>query len=67
MTKEQIDFLKSLDPNQTDGTFQSIFMQEDLSAVPFEKLARKLISALKHEKDFLVADNINLSRRLDAI
>lgn len=61
MTKDQIEFLKSLDTTAVDGTIQSVLIQENLTKVSFENVSRFLLMNLVREKQFLIQDNIRLS------
>lgn len=63
MTREQIEFIKSLDKDATSGTIQSILIREDLQQMPYTKALEFLIRSLKSEKDFLIEDNIKLSKQ----
>jgi len=61
MKLDEILFLKSLDPDEVDGTIQSVLMREDLAQVPFVHALKFLVKSLKDEKDSLVEDNVRLS------
>lgn len=60
MTKEQIAFLKSLDPNGNDGTIQSMLLNPNITAEPFDQVAKALLLQLMIEKNFLVKQNIQV-------
>jgi len=64
MKKEQIEFLKSLDPDGIDGTIQSVLMREDLDQCPFENALMFLLKQTMAEKSFLIKQNIELSNGL---
>lgn len=61
MTKDEITFLKQLDPKGLDGTIQSILLSEQgkLESVPFNVLAKKLIQQLFNEKWTLIRERMN--------
>lgn len=65
MTREQIEFLKSLDKEQMDGTIQSVLLSEGLTTKSFESVCKHLLLNLKAEKDHLIQDNIRLSKELN--
>lgn len=60
MKHQEIEFIKSLDPEEIDGTIQSILMREDLQYVPFIEILKFLVKAQVGEKLFLVKQNISL-------
>ena len=64
MTKDQFEFIKSLDKSSMDGTIQSVLIREGLHEVPYVKVLEFLVSTLKSEKDFLVKQNITLSNQV---
>lgn len=61
MKKEDIDFIKSLDPSCTDGTIQFFLMEEKFKVAPFEEVAKHLLRQLIREKRYLVEQNTELS------
>lgn len=60
MKKEQIAFLKSLDPDGKDGTIQAMLMNPNITAEPFDQVAKALLLQLMIEKNFLVKQNIQV-------
>lgn len=67
MNKEQEEFFRSLDEEGLDGTVQSLLLNDNLEAVPFEKAAKFLITRLFEEKQALVQDNIKLSNLVEEL
>lgn len=65
MNRENINFLRSLDPEGCDGTLQSVLLDEGITTKPFDAVAMHLLKQLKLEKDFLIRDNIRLSKELN--
>lgn len=65
MNREQIEFIKSLDKEQMDGTIQSVLLSEGLTIKSFDAVCRHLLVNLKAEKDYLIRDNIKLSKELE--
>lgn len=65
MNRQQIDFLKALDPQGLDGTIQNILLQKELHSVPFEKVCMVLLTQFIKEKQSLVIDNIRLTKMLN--
>lgn len=65
MNRQQIDFLKALDPQGLDGTIQNILLQKELHSVPFEKVCMVLLTQFTKEKQSLVIDNIRLTKMLN--
>lgn len=61
MTKDQIEFLQSLDKEGMDGTIQTVLMSDNLQVVSFVSVLTHLVKQLKAEKDSLIKDNIKLS------
>lgn len=61
MNKEQIDFIRSLDPDGIDGTIQVFLAHNKLNEVPFEFVAKKIMQQLVNDKRSLVLDNVRLS------
>lgn len=61
MNKEQIDFIRSLDPDGIDGTIQIFLMQKNLNEIPFEAVAKEIMKNLVNEKRFLMIQNTQLS------
>jgi hypothetical protein len=57
MNLNQQLWMKSLDPDQMYGTLQRILMEENLSAVPFEQVAKHLISAMMQERETFLKEN----------
>lgn len=64
MTPHQIDWIKSLDEKETDGTIRSILFREDLVDLSYESVLEFLVRALKREKDFLSKQNKELCDRI---
>ena len=64
MNLNQIEFLKSLDPNQEYGTIQRVLMEENLSIIPFENVAKYLISTMMDERNLLVKENTLMQKEL---
>lgn len=64
MTPHQIDWIKSLDEKETDGTIQSILFREDLVDLSYEAVLEFLVRALKREKDFLSKQNKELCDKI---
>ena len=65
MNRQQIDFIKALDPRGLDGTIQNILLQKELHTVPFDKVCMLLLSQFVKEKQSLVIDNIRLTKMLN--
>lgn len=64
MNHSDLNFIASLDPHKSDGTIQSFLMmaqQQGVESVSFEEFLKKIVVALKGEKDYLIKDNIKLS------
>lgn len=67
MKKEQIDFIRSLDQNGTDGTIQSVLLRGDLAHCKFEATLCFLVQGLKADKDTLYKENMLMRKAcLDA-
>ena len=64
MTKDQIEFLQSLDKEGMDGTIQSVLMSDNLQVMNFTTVLMHIVKQLKNEKDSLIKDNIRLSNIL---
>ena len=67
MTKDQINAIKALDINSQDGTIQSVLIGDNLHEIPYVKVLEFLVSTLKKEKDFLVEQNIQLSKGINSL
>jgi hypothetical protein len=61
---QQITWLKALDPNQEYGTIQRVLMEDNLSIVPFENVAKYLISTMMDERKLLVKENALMQKEL---
>lgn len=64
MNLNQIEFLKALDPNQEYGTIQRVLMEENLSIVPFENVAKYLINTMVDERKLLIKENTLMQKEL---
>lgn len=64
MNLNQIEFLKALDPDQEYGTIQRVLMEENLSIIPFESVAKYLISTMMDERKLLVKENTLMQNTL---
>lgn len=64
MNLQQIEFLKSLDPDQTYGTVQRVLMEDNLSVIPFENVARYLLTCMKDERMTLMQENTRMRKAL---
>lgn len=64
MNRQEIEFIRGLDPQRVDGTVQAVLMMENVTAMPFNKACEILLTQLVKEKQFLVKNNIDLSTRL---
>lgn len=64
MNLNQQLWLKSLDPDQTYGTVQRILMEENLSIVPFENVAKYIINTMMDERKLLVKENTLMQKEL---
>lgn len=62
MNLNQQVWLKSLDPDQMYGTLQRVLMEENLSVVPFEQIAKYLIGAMIQEREAFLKE-ANVMRR----
>ena len=62
MNKPQIDFIASLDPDNLDGSVQSILQRNDLSMCRYEATLEFLIKCLKADKDSLYRDYLLLTK-----
>jgi hypothetical protein len=62
MNLNQQLWLKSLDPDQMYGTLQRVLMEENLSVVPFEQIAKYLIGAMLQERETSLKE-ANVMRR----
>lgn len=64
MTRDEIEFLRSLDKDGVDGTIQAMILDPNITKAPFNSVARILLTQLVKEKHHLVKDNINLSKKV---
>lgn len=64
MNLNQVEFLKALDPTQEYGTIQRVLMEDNLSIVPFENVAKYLISTMMGERKLLVKENTLMQKEL---
>ncbi|MGL5012966.1 MAG: hypothetical protein ACRC6V_01580 [Bacteroidales bacterium] len=64
MNLNQIEFLKALDPNQEYGTIQRILMEENLSIVPFENVAKYLLNCMVQERQTMLKENTLMQKEL---
>lgn len=62
MKKEQIDFIKSLDPDNLDGSIQAVLLRDDLGMCRYEATLEFLIKCLKADKDSLYRDYLLLTK-----
>lgn len=62
MNLNQQLWLKSLDPDQTYGTIQRVLMEGNLSVIPFEAVAKHLITAMMQERETMLKEN-NIMRK----
>lgn len=66
MNLNQIEFLKALDRNQEYGTLQRILLEDNLSGVPFEQVAKHLLIAMMDERRTLMQENERMRKALQA-
>lgn len=64
MNINQITWLKSLDPSQEYGTLQRVLMEENLSIVPFEQVAKYIITAMMDERSTMLKENTLMRKEL---
>lgn len=64
MNVGQIDFLKSLDVDQCYGTLQRVLMEDNLSVIPFESVAKHLLKMAMEERNALVKENEIMRKEL---
>ena len=64
MNQSQIDFIKSLDKDQQHGTIQGVLMGDNLSAAPFESVAKYLLKMLSDERYALMEENVKMRKVL---
>lgn len=64
MNLNQQLWLKSLDPDQMYGTIQRVLMEENLSVVPFEQVAKFLIGAMMQERETMLKENTIMRKEL---
>ncbi|UZS00897.1 hypothetical protein [Pseudomonas phage vB_PsaM_M1] len=62
MNLNQQLWLKSLDPDQMYGTIQRVLMEENLSVIPFEAVAKHLITVMMQERETMLKEN-NIMRK----
>lgn len=65
MNLNQQLWLKSLDPNQMHGTIQRVLMEGNLSVVPFENVAKYLLTMMIEERNVLVKENTLMRKELE--
>lgn len=64
MNLNQQLWLKSLDPDQMYGTIQRVLMEENLSVVPFEQVAKYLLKCMMDERKTLMQENERMRKAL---
>lgn len=57
MQQQYVEFLKSLDPDGMHGTIQGILFRDDLSVVPFDQVAKHLLTVICDERRVLIEQN----------
>ena len=67
MDKEQIDFIKSLDPKGVSGTIQSVVMSSNIEKLPYVKALEFILKATLMEKERLIEDNKQLSIKVNLL
>lgn len=67
MKREAIDFLKSLDPEEVNGTVQSVLLNPNLHAIGFEQALKFLIMRTLEEKEALIKTNTAMCNYLSSI
>lgn len=65
MNINQVQFLKDLDPDQMYGTLQRVLMEENLSVIPFEAVAKHLITAMMQERETMLKENTLMRKELE--
>lgn len=64
MNTNQIHFLKALDPEGSYGTLQNMLFTENLSVIPFEAVAKHLITAMMQERETMLKENTLMQKEL---
>lgn len=65
MNINQVQFLKDLDPDQVYGTIQRVLMGGNLSVVPFENVAKYLLTTMIEERNVLVKENTLMRKEFE--
>lgn len=65
MNTNQIHFLKALDPSGSYGTLQNMLFTENLSVIPFEAVAKHLITAMMQERETMMDENTLMRKELE--
>lgn len=64
MKPEQILWIKCLDPNQQNGTIQSVLQDADLQGSSFENTLKFILKATLNERETLMKENSAMARTL---
>lgn len=64
MNIEQITFIKNLDPDGCYGTLQSVLFDGNLSRIPFENVAKHLLTAMNGDRKYLIEENQRMMKIL---
>ena len=64
MNQYQIDKIKALDEDSTDGSIQSLLLRSDLNQVQFSDACFYLAQVLKSDKESLLLENAKLVKIL---
>jgi Mn-containing catalase len=64
MNKDEIDLIKKLDPEQINGTIQSVLLRDDLHKLVFKEVLYYLLKTTLSEKEFYMKDNEKLANIL---
>lgn len=64
MNQCQIDKIKALDKDSTDGSIQSLLLRSDLKQVQFSEACFYLAQVLKGDKEALLLENAKLVKIL---
>ena len=60
MNQYQIDKIKTLDPNECDGSVQQVLLRTDLNQIPFSDTCYHIAKCLKNYKTALELENKKL-------
>lgn len=60
MNKQQIEKLKELDPQGTNGTIQAVLMSKEINTIQFEKALLFILNAEIGHKNKLAEENSKL-------